>query len=361
MSIHKKRGKYYAAVYSGVVNGKEVYEWSEAFDAKKDAELKELELKKEVIERNHKVKPKESLGLIADAWLKMKSKTVTAVTLKGYEDCYNSYIKQAFELTKVKNIETIDVSNFMFDLEYKPSTIKKIMTTLKQILDYAITLEYIRYNPCIGVKKPNVRFTKKNTWDADTISNFLALEIVKSSPIYTALLILFKTGMRPGEVCGIRWCDFDGESFSPEIGVAKNGENTDLKNTKAHDSIYLTDDLIAYLKNLRKQHKELYLSEGKAFKVDGYINCLLPDFRPVTPNYLTHKFKKLVIKAGFELIRLYDARHSFGTNMMKSGVNPKMVADMMRHTDVRTTLNNYSHTDKEMYKNTVSMYKIQIK
>jgi site-specific recombinase XerD len=53
---------------------------------------------------------------------------------------------------------------------------------------------------------------------------------------------------------------------------------------------------------------------------------------------------------------LYDARHSFGTNMMRDGVNPRIVADMMRHTSVTTTLNNYSHPDKDMYKNTIKKY-----
>lgn len=361
MAIQKKNGKYYAAVYQGMVNGKQSYEWSHGFDTKKEAELYEIELKKDVIERNHRVRPKESFGTIAETWLKLKAKTVSSVTLNGYKDCYNIYIKDKFENFKVKDIETIDITNFMLDLDYKPATIKKVMSTLKQILDYAVTLDYIKYNPCIGVKKPNIKFTKKNTWDAKTISNFLALDYVKNSPIYTALLILFKTGMRPGEVCGLRWCDFDGESFIPSIGIAKNGSITDLKNAKAHDNVYLTDDLIVYLKGLRKIHKELYLSNGMHFSINGFINCLLPDFRPITPNYLTHTFNKLVKKSGYEQIRLYDTRHSFGTNMMKNGVNPKMVADMMRHNDVRTTLNNYSHTDKEMYKDTLEIYKIQIK
>lgn len=361
MSIQRKNGKYYAAVYLGMVNGKQAYEWSEGFNSKKEAELFEIGLKKDVIERNHRVRPKESFGNIAETWLKLKAKTVSEVTVDGYKDCYNMYIKDKFKDTKVKDIEAIDITNFMLDLDYMPATIKKIMSTLKQILDYAVTLDYIKYNPCIGVKKPNVKFTKKNTWDASTITNFLALDYVKESTIYTALLILFKTGMRPGEACGLRWCDFDGESFTPTVGIAKNGSVTELKNNKAHDNIYLTDDLIAYLIGLRKFQKKLYLANGIQFSINGYINCLLPDFRPVTPNHLTHTFKKLVEKSGYEKIRLYDTRHSFGTNMMKSGINPKMVADMMRHNDVRTTLNNYSHTDKEMYKNTLEVYKIQIK
>jgi len=46
----------------------------------------------------------------------------------------------------------------------------------------------------------------------------------------------------------------------------------------------------------------------------------------------------------------YSARHSFGTNMMRNGVNPKKVSEAMRHSSVRTTLNRYSHVDSEMMK-----------
>ncbi|MDD5936182.1 MAG: site-specific integrase [Clostridiales bacterium] len=362
MSVQKKNGKWYAVVYLGIINGKQAYEWSEAFEKKKDAELKELELKKDVLERDHKVRPKESFGAIAEAWLRMKEKTVSKVTYTNYSNCYNLYIKDAFETTIVSRIESVDISNFMYNLDYKPATIQKIMSVLQQILGYAIELDYIKYNPANGIKKPNIRKTKKDTWSADVISDFLSHDDVKNSPIYPALVILFKTGMRPGEVCGLKWKNFDGESFVVDNGIAKGGGETELKNDKAHDPIYLSDDLISYLKKLRKLHKELYLSSGKQFAIDGYICCHCDDFRPFTPDYVYHTFQKLIKKIGYsdKKIRLYDARHSFGTNMMKNGVNPKMVADMMRHTDVKTTLNNYSHTDKEMYKDTTKIYKINI-
>ena len=92
------------------------------------------------------------------------------------------------------------------------------------------------------------------------------------------------------------------------------------------------------------------------FQEDTYINCFTDDWRPMTPEYLNKAFKRILERNKIDPIRLYDARHSFGTNMMRDGVNPKIVADMMRHTTVKTTLDNYSHTDKDMYKKTIKMY-----
>lgn len=360
MSLHKKKGRWYAAVYLGTKNGKQEYEWSEGYEKKSDAQLAELEIKKSVIESNHKVYDKSYFSYVADIWLETKKKTVAPTTFEGYKNCYDYYIKSEFKNAKIKDVEPMDINSFMAKLDYKPATIKKIMTTLKQIFDFAISMNCIRSNPCYNIKKPNVRISKKKTWSPAEINRFLSLEDVKESSCYTALLILFSTGMRPGEVCGLRWCDYDGECFSAQVGVDSHGNITELKNDKAHEDVYISNELIAHLKKLKIAHKTIYMEHGLKITKESFINCLEPDMRPMNPHYLYHMFTKLAKRNGFEVIRLYDARHSFGTNMMKSGVNPKMVADMMRHTTIRTTLDNYSHTDKEMYKDTIKMYNQKI-
>lgn len=358
MSIHKKNGKWYAAVYTGMLNGKQVYEWSEGFDEKDDAILAEIAMKKDVIERGRKVLEKTSFGHIAETWLENKRKTVAPRTYEGYKECYERYIKKKFETEMIKDIEPIDINSFMIGLDLKPATIAKIMTTLKQIFDFAISLNYIRVNPCAGIKKPNIRREKKKTWTPKQINEFLNLPDTKEATCYTAFLILFSTGMRPGEVCGLRWCDYNGECFKPEIGIDKNGDITDLKNEKAKDEVYLSPKLILHLNNLKVIQSSIWKQQNpfKEFPDDTFINCFTDDWRPMTPSYLAKAFKRILERNNIKPIRLYDARHSFGTNLMKEGVNPKVVADLMRHTTVKTTLDNYSHPDKEMYKNTIALY-----
>lgn len=358
MSVQKKNGRWYAAVYLGTKNGKQEYEWSEGFDKKSDAQLRELEMKRDVLERGHKVLDKASLGYVAEVWLKTKEKTVAYRTYTGYKESYERYIKKEFEAKMIKDIEPIDISTFMTSLDYKPATIAKIMTTLKQIFDFAISLHYIRYNPCSEIKKPNIRKTKKKTWNDKQINAFFKLPDVKEASCHTAFMILFNTGMRPGEVCGLRWCDYDGECFRPNLGIDKHGNITDLKNDKAKDEVYLSPKLIMHLNKIRIVQENIWKEQHpfETFPEDNFINCFTDDWRPMKPDYLYKTFKRILERNNIEPIRLYDARHSFGTNMMRDGINPKIVADMMRHTSVKTTLDNYSHTDKEMYKNTIKMY-----
>ena len=358
MSVHKKGDKWYAAVYVGTKNGKQEYEWSDGFDKKPDAQLKELEIKKDVIERGHKVLDRASLGYIAGVWLEMKKKTVAYRTYTGYKESYNRYIKDKFGAYLIKDIEPMDINAFMVSLNFKPATIAKIMTTFKQIFDFAISLNYLRSNPCIGIKKPNIRIDKKKTWDNKQIKNFLGLNDVTNATCHTAFMILFNTGMRPGEVCGIRWCDYDGECFRLQEGIDREGNVTDLKNEKAKEEIYLSPKLILHINKIRVIQEGLWEQQHpfEDFPQDNYINCFTDDWRPMTPSYLHKAFKRILEQNNIPPIRLYDARHSFGTNMMRDGVNPKIVADMMRHTSVKTTLDNYSHTDKDMYKNTIKTY-----
>ena len=358
MSIQKKGDKWYVAVYVGIRNKKQEYEWSDGYDKKADAQLKELEMKKAVIESNHKVLNKASLGYISELWLKTKEKTVASATYTGYKNCYDYYIKEVFEIKLIKDIEPIDINMFVVSLDFKPATVTKIMTTLKQIFDFAISLGYIRINPCYGIKKPNIRISKKKTWSDKQINLFLKLPDTIDATCYTAFMILFSTGMRPGEACGLRWSDYDGERFKPEIGIGKNREYTELKNDKAKEDVYLSPKLVLHLNKIKIIQMNIWAEQHpfEEFSEDTFINCFTDDWRPMKPDYLYKAFERILGRNNIDHIRLYDARHSFGTNMMRDGVNPKMVADMMRHTTVKTTLDNYSHTDKDMYKNTIKSY-----
>jgi len=357
MSVQKKNGRWYSVVYLGMKNGKQDVEWSKGFDKKTDAQLEELEVRKRVIQNSHKIYSKEGFSYVADRWLLTRQKTVAPTTYRQNKCYYDTYIEKTFETSLIKDIDALDITDFMVKMDKSPSTVNKAMNILKQIFDFAVVLKQINTNPCIGIKKPSIKRSKKTTWEPKTIKLFLENRDVKNSTCYIALMLLFSTGMRPGEDCGLRWIDWVDDYITPTVGIDEKREETDLKNDKAHDPIYLDIKLLCKLKTLKSTCEAQHLDAKKIFKEESYINYLLPDFRPMTVSYLHKRFDILVKRNGFPPTTLYEAtRHSFGTNMMRDEVNSKMVADMMRHTTVRTTLDNYSHTDAKMYKDTVKRY-----
>ena len=360
MSIQKNNNKYYAVVYAGYVNGKRIYEWSEGFDNKKLAKLEESRLIDMVLSSGGISKKKYSFTEVAETWLDMREKTVAYSTYRGNLSYYNMYIKDYFKNKNIKKIEPLEITQYMLSLELGPATINKAMNILSLIFDFAVDMKMIYCNPCKGIKKPKIHKSKHNTWDESTISEFLSHRCVVNSKVYVALVILFTTGMRPGEVCGLKWGDFKGDHFTPSEGISRYGTSTDLKNTKAHESVFIPDFFIPYLKKFKTAQKTIFFANGKRLTDKSYINCLEPDMRPMTPEYLSDRFTELVEKTGLPKITLYEARHSFGTNLMKNGVNPKKVAELMRHTSVRTTLDNYSHVNDEMKKKEINKYNIRL-
>ncbi len=357
MAVQKKNDLWYAVVYTGIKNGKQQQENSIGYKKREDAVLAEIELKKSVIENGHKVNNKESLNYIAERWIGMREKTVAPVTYRNNKYYYEHYIKDYFDKRLIRDIEPMDITEFMVSLNKAPATISKAMNILSQIFDFAISLHYRRTNPCTGIRKPNIKKKKKATWSPEQIKKFLNVSEIKEQSCYVAFLILFTTGMRPGEVCGLRWIDWKGDYFTPVVGIDDKRDETDLKNENAHDNVYIDCNIKKNIERLYKAQKAIYFEKGMRFTDECFINCLLPDMRPMTTNYLRQRFVKLSNKYKFPKTSLYAAcRHSFGTNLMRMKTNPKIVSQMMRHSSVRTTLDNYSHVDEDMYKDALKMY-----
>jgi len=356
MSLHKKNGKWYAAVYLGMQNGKQQYEWSDGYVKKSDAGLKEIEMKKDVIQRNHTIRKKESFIAVADTWFNSRKKSIAATTYRQNEWYYNHYIKPYFKEFMINKIDTQDIVNFMSGLDIAPATVNKAMNILKQIFDLAVLFGYIRNNPCSGVKKPRIKPTKKPTWSQDEIREFLNLQDVKECTGYIAFCMLFTTGMRPGEVRGLRWQDWYGEYVIPVHGIDNKKNQTELKNEFAHQDVYISSKMQTELSKLKKYQKEYCFANGLKFSDENYICYFEPDLRPMTPEYLRKSLERILKRNGIDKISPYSARHSFGTNMMRNGVNPKKVSEAMRHSSVRTTLDRYSHVDADMKKKTFSEY-----
>lgn len=356
MAIRKKNGLWYVSVYIGVKDGKQHYETGKkGYEKKSDAQLAEAEIKQAIIKSERKVYDKADFGRVAEIWLETRTSKAQS-TYDRDKYFYKHYIEPKFGKRPVRDIDKIEIIAFMAKLKYAPETVSKIMNILKQILDFAIDMHMIRENPSLGIKKPRIKTYNRETWSEKEISKFLKLEDVKNSPAYTAFMILFTTGMRPGEVCGLRWVDLRKDHFVPTVGTDKKRRTTDLKNDEAHNNVYVSDSLLNHLKQLKSLHKELYFKNGVEFTPYSFICCLGPDMRAMTPEYLTKRFNIIVERNNLKKIRLYDSRHSFGTNMSRAGVNPEEVSEAMRHSSVKTTLDRYYSVDNNTKRKTFNNY-----
>ncbi|MCH7737783.1 MAG: tyrosine-type recombinase/integrase [Chloroflexi bacterium] len=104
----------------------------------------------------------------------------------------------------------------------------------------------------------------------------------------------------------------------------------------------LPQSVVTLLGGLKAKQKEERRSLGIELDETGYVFCL-PDGHPYNPDSVSLDFANLTKLAGLPHLRLHDLRHSHATIMMEQGVNPKTVAERLRHSSVVITLDTYSH------------------
>jgi integrase len=154
------------------------------------------------------------------------------------------------------------------------------------------------------------------------------------------------TGMRLGELLGLRWhavSDFD---LEVRVALVRSGGAWSLsapKTPKSRRRIALSASAIAALKRQRSRQAEARLRAGQAWT--DYDLVFTDDFgEPLTGSRITERrLRPLVRREGLPPIRFHDLRHTAATLMLNAGVNPKVVSEMLGHTSVAITLDRYSH------------------
>lgn len=365
MSIQKKNDKYVPVVYLGKnADGKKMYKWGNYWDKRKDAVKEEAEM---TLDKDNL---KKSLLFgdvyfenLADQFFKLVAPhKYTPYTLEQHTYNFNKYILPAFKGKKIEDIEPMHIQKFInLFADLSPATVRKIFYFLKVILDSGVKWQMIRMNPCIGAELPSLQRKKKiNTWTTSQIKAFLSSENVKENKIYGAILLSFYTGMRPGEVCGLKWSSIEDDTISVVHGIDKKDRSTNLKNDSSYNrKIYIDANIQKVLKLQKKYQLNNKILFADSYAPSDYV-FTHENGTVINPDYFSKTFNKLIAQynqlcnENLPRIRLYDARHSFATNAIELGIEVSVVAEIMGHASTQTTYENYVHVREEPIKKAIS-------
>lgn len=270
-------------------------------------------------------------------WFEAYAKiAVKQSTQKRYRELLIPAIK-AIGTKPLSDIKPLDIQKIYMNLTGKlsDSTILKLHRLLHEIFKHAVMWEYISDNPVKKVLPPSPEKKVFDVWDVETAKRFL--EVIRNETIYYPVLIALHTGMRAGEIVSLKWCDVNFEARI--ISVVKSVRNnrglktSDVKTKTSKRSVYINDVLFSELKNLYETIKP---------KPDDFVCPRLPTGN-LTVGYLSKRFKLLVKRYNFPVIRFHDLRHTFATLMLSLGVNTKIVAEILGHSDIKLTADTYSH------------------
>jgi integrase len=182
-------------------------------------------------------------------------------------------------------------------------------------------------------------------------SNYL-LEVAKGNRLEAFYVLALNTGMRLGELLGLKWRDLDLEAGTVQIqsSLKKAVSGHALGKPKTAGSrrkVMLTPTAIAALRVHRARQLEERLQspvwhENDLVFTNSIGNTLCPT------NVYRRGFKPLLRRAGLPMIRLHDTRHTAATLLLLSGIHPKVVSEMLGHSSINITLNLYSHVLPDM-------------
>mgnify|MGYP003434159089 CR=1 FL=1 len=269
-------------------------------------------------------------------------------TWKSYESVIRLYIIPNLGNKKVASLTTSVVQKFYNKLlsEGKSgSLVRDAHLILHQAMDVAVKENLISKNPTNGTKIPKVEYKPKNILNETQMEMFM--EAIKQDELwYDFFYTEITTGLRRGELCGLKWCDFNETTGQLNVvrtvtthkgGGLKAGETKTEKGTR---TIYLPPSTVKLL------------SERKP-KVSS--EWIFPNFydnsKPINPATAYSRLKTILKKAGLPSIRFHDLRHTFATHALSSGVDARTLSGILGHTNASFTLDTYTHVTNDMQKN----------
>lgn len=303
-------------------------------------------------------------------------------TFQNYQYMYSQFVEADFGRSRVADLKRMDVRAFYNRLadEYglKASTIDSIHTVLHQVLELGVENDYMRYNPSDNalkeLKKAHCNDSEKRkalTLDQQRLfEDFLRQpgKYNKWCPIFTVMLW---TGLRVGELTGLRWCDVDLENGIIDINHTlvfyKRGEScsyaVNTPKTKAGTRIVpmLPKVKEAFLQE--KQTQEDFDIECNAV-VDGYTDFIFVNRFGGVQNQgtLNKALRRIIRDCNYETMDKYEGnppvllppfsnhnlRHTFTTRMCEAGVNIKAMQEILGHADVGTTMDIYAEATQDL-------------
>ena len=292
-----------------------------------------------------------TVGRWMDVWYenyaKIKVRPSSHQTYKGYIE---NHIKPNIGDIPLEKLTTLDLqrlyktllANGRVDrLESKgqpkglsPKTVRNIHQILSSALKLAQEQRIILTNPAEGCALPKVEHREMKTLPVEQLQSFL--REAKDSGVFELYYLELATGLRRGELLGLKWEDIDLEhgDLRARRQIARiNGKVVEapLKTKNAYRTLPLAEDTISILKEQKK-------------KV-GNSPWVFPSATggPISPDSVLHMLHRVLKRAGLPQVRFHDLRHTFATLALQNGVDIKTVSGMLGHFSAGFTLDTYAH------------------
>ena len=384
-----KKGEYQRT------NGTYAYRWTDGKGKRHEVyarDLDDLRAKEKEIDAdtNEGIKVEARYVIINemyDLWEQLK-RGIKDNTFENYKYMYNTFVRPSFGKKRIQTLKKSDVKifyNYLADQRcLQASTIDSIHNVLHQVLDMAVDDKYIRSNPsdkALKELKQSHAFKTEKRRALTIAEQELFLNYLRNNETYShwypIFAVMLGTGMRVGEITGLRWCDIDLDNGVIDINhtlvyychrheVELNGcyFNINTPKTKASNRKIPMIESVKEAFLMEKANQEKTGIKCSAV-IDGYSDFIFVNRNGKTQHQgtLNKAIRRIIRDCNDEVLlndenatvllphfSCHSLRHTFSTRMCEAGINVKVIQDTLGHQDISTTMNIYTDATKEMKK-----------
>jgi integrase len=292
-------------------------------------------------------------------WLETDARMgVNKKTYERYREITRNHLIPAFGHLRLSQLEASHVQLYIKDaLDHgrldgrgglSEQTVVHHVRVLHRAMEDAVNNRQLPFNPVTSVKKPKVKKRQIQPYEPNEMQRILSK--ARGRRIYAPILVDYSTGLRRGEVLGLRWKDVDLESGNLRIMQALKQTEEGLEfgppKSGVGRSVAISPTIVEALKKHRTEQSKQKLLLGEDYRDIGLVFCL-EDGEMWPPDSFTTNFKSLRESLGLGGT-FHDIRHTHATELLKMGVHPKIVSERLGHSTTQVTLDLYSHVLPDM-------------
>jgi integrase len=314
----------------------------------------------------------QTVGDYLEAWLAgLPARNMAGHSLQEYRSTVKTKLLPTLGRLRLRELRTEHVNALFAQLLAQglaPASVVKVKAVLSSAISDAEDLHYVDRNVTLKAAVPRIRRKPMVTLTEQQTDDFLAA--MTGDPFYHCLfLTAATTGMRRGELIALRETDIDlgAASLSVQRGADYGDDGvvmSDPKSESARRTVRLhprTVQVLAahslLLDDRRRRYRDRWEEHGLVFpsvRLWRYKGKELHPGRPLQPHSVTQRWEQArnagVVPKG---MRFHDLRHTHATQLLRAGVNAKVVSERLGHANVSITLNTYAHVLPDMQQSAV--------
>ena len=297
----------------------------------------------------------ETVGQFLTAWIPTVRSKIRSGSWRRYEEYVRLHLAQelgAVQLSKLGPDHVQRLQDRLLAKGLSPTSVHQAHSVLHQALADAMRWGRLSRDVAELVRPPRMSPSHMTTLGPEEVLTFL--DAARGHRLEALFVVAVSTGMRLGEVLGLQWSavDFDRRNLRVVATlVPKPGGEWTLsepKTARGRRQIALTMRAIEALQQRRISQEGEREAVGAEWKDDDFV-FTGPTGQPLSGEHvLRREFWPLLTQAGLQQIRFHDLRHTAATLLLREGVHPKVVSEMLGHSTIAMTLDRYSHVTPDM-------------